>query len=264
MTRRGGRSGGSGEGRGAQGAGVQRTEAEGRGERAPGGTRGVVERDLGRGACGFGWGTEGVRERERGVGGRLGRGGGRTPGAPGLRRPSLGLGAGGSGAGDPAARATSSAPAGAPGRPGCGKIKSARSRRLPPAGAGCVPGPRAPEGAPAGAGAGPRAGSARGCECVRASVSLCVCVCARVAGVGTRLQMLAAWGVGGEPETVGAVCVSFCAHPSPLPPQGFPTGRGRGFCEPPGVCLRRVYAGLGGSDVRKRDILPQKAGGALC
>lgn len=54
VTRRGGWGAGR-EGPGAQGAGAQRREAEGRGERAPGGTRGVVGKGMGRGACSFGW-----------------------------------------------------------------------------------------------------------------------------------------------------------------------------------------------------------------
>lgn len=148
MTPRGG-WGPSVEGQSAQGAGAQRGEAEGREARAPGGTRGVVERAPGKGRGARGGGRRGAGEGEGvwGVEWSSGCGGGGTQaarserGAPELRRHSLGLRAGGGEAGDAAPSATSSAQALAPGRPGCGKIKSARSRHLPPPGAGRLLGP---------------------------------------------------------------------------------------------------------------------------
>lgn len=203
MTRRGG-WGPSGEGQGAPGAGARRGEAEGAGARR--GARSRGERP-GQGTYSFGRGQECRRgsRREGPAGARAAGAAGRRQrgaAAPGPRRLSLGLGAGGGGAGDEAANAASLAPARASGLPGYGKVKSARSGRLPPRRAGCVRGERAPEGAPQ----GPGRGRGRG---LRAGVSLSACV--RAWGRGSRC-----WEPGGDERRWPRPC----APPSAPTPSG--------------------------------------------
>lgn len=121
-------------------------------------------------------------------------------------------------------------------------------------------GPRAPEGAPAGAGAGPRAGSARECVCER--VNLCVCV--RVAGVGTRFQMLGAWGVTAR-DCLGRARLRLRPRSTPHLPEGLGIRGARGVSEPRNICLGRVSAERGvGRDLCPETASPPEVWGGLC